>query len=960
MADVNEFTNPILFLNGGNIDKLRGPYPTREAACLAIPNLVDENGKNFREGKFCEIGTDGNYVTHWWTRGYDDENLVEQIRSFILESYYPTNNLSIQDSKSGISLEAIKRIYSVANGTSGVNSTYLKSSFDNIASILNDAILTGIRTFRLEYQFTTLTLPFYHQLNIVSNLRNTNIDIPASLVGDKKITYELVFNEGEILTKLSLLSRFTVNPATQDLKVYVNYIALYHLDNSRINQQLREQFLFEKTKAYPFEAYYPTNNLSILNPKDGISLDTVNRVYSVATGTTSVSGSYLRSAFENVIPYINKAIEAGIYSFMLEYEFSSTISLSHQLNLSSNLRNTNLTLSSTVTGNKIAYTVVFEAGEVLVALGLVSRFGVATADQDLTAVLQSVSLKHSSNQLINQQFSKQFSAEIANSLIQNPSTFRNVEIRKSDYDALAKFAAYGQKVYRGLKIPNGTVMDNTCFVGFLLGANQLYLNGKDIYIEATFKCNVSPSLHFNASFTTLGNNLYLYKKTITAFDSNNSSKIFNYIQGKASTTATDVIITLEKLEISPKDLATSSAAIERFNQTRNKNITIKCGLTLGTYGEKYTNLVTAMHSFLDGTSEIGYDVIVDSGTYDLTTMFDYDNIVDQTPFKRGLELAPYVNLHGYEGTILNCKYTYGDARMTQAKYQAISPLNLMGSNRLSNIKCIAQNCRYVMHDDGNVIISNGVVSSVPFVENHLEMDNVYLEHLGNDPNILWTGTGGYISGNPSGKTSKFRRCTFVGKRGWSLHETNVMPKPLLIDIEDCKFITRNTDGFSFVLDGSWNNMTKNKVSLKNCTLNGRAKINNTSTSQTWELNGSGNTVVPWLSTGLYSFPEFSNEVYFANNFTSATIVKFSPVKIVSGAASVFMLGDNINTFVGIALVDIPVNGSGAVRVSGYIDATYLGLTAVSGDTLCLDSGVFVKNGINKRGYCDYAGFFKLI
>lgn len=77
MADANEFSQPIDFMNGGPLEKTWGPYDTKEAACLAIENKVDDDGKNMRMGKLVGIGTDDKYVPHHWNGGYEDENLVE-------------------------------------------------------------------------------------------------------------------------------------------------------------------------------------------------------------------------------------------------------------------------------------------------------------------------------------------------------------------------------------------------------------------------------------------------------------------------------------------------------------------------------------------------------------------------------------------------------------------------------------------------------------------------------------------------------------------------------------------------------------------------------------------------------------------------------------------------------------------------------------------------------------------
>lgn len=78
-------------LSGGNLDAWRGPYATKAAACTAIPNEVDGDGRNLREGKFVEIGTAESHVTHWWKGGFADENLVEYTTGKVVYPAFSVN-----------------------------------------------------------------------------------------------------------------------------------------------------------------------------------------------------------------------------------------------------------------------------------------------------------------------------------------------------------------------------------------------------------------------------------------------------------------------------------------------------------------------------------------------------------------------------------------------------------------------------------------------------------------------------------------------------------------------------------------------------------------------------------------------------------------------------------------------------------------------------------------------------
>lgn len=74
----------------GPLDSLRGPYDSLAAANGAVPSTL-VNGKNFREGKFVEIGTGGVFKTYWWkgTGQYLNSDLEEYVIDPDL-SDYPT------------------------------------------------------------------------------------------------------------------------------------------------------------------------------------------------------------------------------------------------------------------------------------------------------------------------------------------------------------------------------------------------------------------------------------------------------------------------------------------------------------------------------------------------------------------------------------------------------------------------------------------------------------------------------------------------------------------------------------------------------------------------------------------------------------------------------------------------------------------------------------------------------
>lgn len=71
-----DIPGPLKNLLPGNLDSWRGPYPTPQAACDAIANVVVD-GRNFREGKIVDIGIEPNTIAYGWKGGFENINLVK-------------------------------------------------------------------------------------------------------------------------------------------------------------------------------------------------------------------------------------------------------------------------------------------------------------------------------------------------------------------------------------------------------------------------------------------------------------------------------------------------------------------------------------------------------------------------------------------------------------------------------------------------------------------------------------------------------------------------------------------------------------------------------------------------------------------------------------------------------------------------------------------------------------------
>lgn len=145
---------------------------------------------------------------------------------------------------------------------------------------------------------------------------------------------------------------------------------------------------------------------------------------------------------------------------------------------------------------------------------------------------------------------------------------------------------------------------------------------------------------------------------------------------------------------------------------------------------------------------------------------------------------------------------------------------------IKNLTIRCRNMRYPYHPD--------VTSPVLAINKTMRLENVKLEHLGNDgairyqkglgdagkPKSVWRGTHALGSGLASGCSLLAEGCSFIGGRaGFAVHNRPNADKPISIQLTNCTLMSREPGGWALLTEsiGSGQN---DLVVLNDCVLVG--------------------------------------------------------------------------------------------------------------------------------------------
>ena len=388
-------------------------------------------------------------------------------------------------------------------------------------------------------------------------------------------------------------------------------------------------------------------------------------------------------------------------------------------------------------------------------------------------------------------------------------TYDDVPIPNSKYEACAKSDTGVEQLYRGIKIPHNTTINNGSIIGVVIN-DPSYV--KDEYVTIKYQLEYTPAdidlsyyLNLGINAVKIRDGLYELTKTLHITDYANKTQRRSYVATRSRSHATeDIIVRLGEVKVvnATKEEYENAKLIYDNVQQNGETITLYMRTNNDSYGVEWKNFVDLCTNIKDSSPKKIYNVIFREGVYELYDLLDLTNIVDQAVGKRGCELPNYFNIEGLGNVTIKC--TLPDTE-TNEHVQAISTLNMTGWNTIKNINLEITNGRYVVHDD-NGTVNNDIVI----------FDNVTMTHNGNTIG-LWNSRCCYGAGYREGRNATFKNCIFTGdKDTFYVHNTNIMRNPFTLMLSNCVFNTSDTK--SVRLDNVYTSNFKNSITLNNCKL----------------------------------------------------------------------------------------------------------------------------------------------
>lgn len=350
---------------------------------------------------------------------------------------------------------------------------------------------------------------------------------------------------------------------------------------------------------------------------------------------------------------------------------------------------------------------------------------------------------------------------------------------------------------------------------------------------------------------------------------------------------------------------------------------------VGTSGQKFTSLKTAIQNITDSNVNNVYNVYIHNNI-DLYEEFGGDDwfsgLSQSNGFMQGLLLPDYVNLIGVGDVSIS--YIAPDNLATSNNVPCVSTINLSYNNEIENLKIYGKNVRYVIHDETNNTFHNL----------KRKFKNCYIEHQGNKSGT-WASMHTLGCGCGSNCYYEYNNCKFVNTVAPYLMHNNVNQKPTTLVFNNCEFIGWKDKG-CVSLSGLSGTSTPCYAIFNNCKLSGWIAT----TRDIWNVSGGGNTECAYMvnqSADNKIRVMFNDEVKTIRNISNKAISKYTPLMLDGGYLNKIPSGQEYR-FYGIALDDTTGGNITTVKYRGFIDITSLNIAANDGDKIGIVNGVLAK------------------
>lgn len=361
-------------------------------------------------------------------------------------------------------------------------------------------------------------------------------------------------------------------------------------------------------------------------------------------------------------------------------------------------------------------------------------------------------------------------------------------------------------------------------------------------------------------------------------------------------------------------------------------------ITVGT-NETYTTLKSAIESITDSSKNKIYNIYVKAGTYDLYQEFGEETYLQtlnsNEDYFGGLILPPYVNLIGVSNnpndTIIKFEVTDALAQTYSTAIDKISPINCYGTNEIRNLKIIAKNIRYGIHDeDGSYALES--------INKKRVIDNCIV--INNESNYGYKNA--YSCGFTTGCNFKITNSKFISNHyAFTMHDrTGTSPSNILI--ENC-FMTGYRGAIRL---GSVSNITyKHSVVINNCSLSPCIKLIEESTGSGvgchFIVTGSGNTKVPFSveQNDTLQYVMFDDEIEYVYCPQAYSVGVAVQIGYYDSLAARCYRATNKSNFAGI-LLEINSNLFNKIKTKGFVKCSDINLSITTEGTLI---------GVNSNG-----------
>ena len=343
---------------------------------------------------------------------------------------------------------------------------------------------------------------------------------------------------------------------------------------------------------------------------------------------------------------------------------------------------------------------------------------------------------------------------------------------------------------------------------------------------------------------------------------------------------------------------------------------------------KFTKIKDAV-DFANEHIKNGWDIFIESGTYDIYSEFGgdewYSAITSSKGNMQGLSLGNNVSIIG----IGNVKLTLNapDNLATASNVPNLSAIELSNkNNKIENIEIECKNVRYGIHDETN--------GRHPNSKRYFK--NIRVKHNG-CVSGTWSSGVSYGCGTSDNSYFEYENCIF--ESGWLAHPNSSQTIPPNFIANNCSF---GTGPYAVSLNTS--GVCKANITFNNCHINYMIRI--LENSDVWSIFGSGNSIFNYVLIGSDKSINPLKLYDITRIFKNTGTTKISKGNAVSIYNSGVSNANEVKQVIGIALNNAESNEDVRVQLKGYYGCYAVSPFSANNTLLGVSNGAIIENTSN--------------